>query len=145
MKEREKHQTCKDVSKGQNEARLENEHERQNERGEETCAMDGDGGINTIRLALLNENPISKRLTEFMGKKANKKERPKLASELRILTQMSYGEKALQILRAQRETMIFNYQLLCSQFQTREKRDGSKENGVELRKASGKKKQEIVK
>lgn len=71
-----------------------------------------------------------------------------MASELRILTQMSYGEKALQILRAQRETMIFNYQLLCSQFQTREKRDGSKENGVELRKASGKKeekKQEIVK
>lgn len=61
------------MSKGQNEARLENEHERQNERGEETCAIDGDGGINTIRLALLNENPISKRLTEFMGKKQTKK------------------------------------------------------------------------
>lgn len=93
-----------------------------------------------MSLALLNENPISKRLTEFMGKKANKKERPKLAGELRILTQMSYGEKALQILRAQRETMIFNYQLLCSQFQTREKKDGSKENEVELRKALGEKK-----
>lgn len=102
--------------------------------------IDGDVGINTMRLALLNENPILKRLTEFIGGKANKKERPKLASELRILTQMSYGEKALQILRAQRETMIFNYQLLCSQFQTREKGYGSKENRVELRKASGEEK-----
>lgn len=44
--------------------------------------------------------------------------------------------------------MIFNYQLLCSQFQTREKKNGSKEKEVEPRKASEKKekkKQEIVK
>jgi len=79
MKEKkEEHQTWKDVSKGQNEPRLENEHGTQNERGEEKRAIDGDGGINTMRLALLNENPISKRLTEFMGKKSKQKREAKI-------------------------------------------------------------------
>lgn len=58
---------------------------------EEKCPIDC--GIHTMCLALLNENLKSRR--EFMGKKANKKERPKLAGELRILTQMSCGAKSI--------------------------------------------------
>lgn len=71
------------------------------------------------------------------GKKQTKKERPKLAGELRILTQMSCGEKS--IANPEGPERDNDLQLPAALFpisDKRKKRNGSKEKEVEPRKAS---------
>ena len=119
--------------------------ERRENRGEERMSEGGQwersarwerGHKHNVR-ALSNENPISKSLLEFMGrrKKSKQKEELKLACWWKRVAQMSSrrkekekrekrGKKSIanpQGLKT--ETMIFYYQMLCSQFQTRARKE----------------------
>lgn len=68
-----------------------------------------------------NENPISKRgACGVYGGEEEEKEKKK-QTKRGPKNCLAKTRKASQILRARGETMIFNYQLFCSQFQTRAK------------------------
>lgn len=120
-------QAQKDVRREQNESHLQNEHETEKEK-----VSDRLWHKHSVLGPLKWKSNFEKPHRVYGEKSKQKKRGQNWPASWEYSHRWAVEKKALQILRARRETMIFNYQLLCSQFQTRgKKRNGSKEKEVE--------------